>query len=121
MIYQASDSIMKSLENDTEQFVTYGYYGEMYRNISWIESQKRLTVEQYVRDYLLKLHKGDAILKLANINFEEFVDNIVLKYKKVLKFKFKVDAENLSIDDIFYLELERRSNCDNIMVNFSNR
>lgn len=121
LICQASDSIMKSLENDTEQFVTYGYYGEMYRNISWIESQKRLTVEQYVRDYLLKLHKGDAILKLANINFEEFVDNIVLKYKKVLKFKFKVDAENLSIDDIFYLELERRSNCDNIMVNFSNR
>lgn len=122
MQYNASICILTSLEQIPNQYMTFGYFGELYRNISWIENLKSgsFTLDEYIDSYFMKCVSFDELVKSTNVSYGDFRTHIKNKFL-VLCDRYKLDPDNISVDEYRYLYLEYlRLGCS-IMLNLINK
>lgn len=120
--YNASSNVLYSFEELKEPFVTFGYFGEFYRNIPWIENQTKdyFSLEEYIDEYFFKTVGFDDLLASTNIDKDKFKNNILRKLKN-LCIRYGINPEKVHIDEYRYLYLEYlRVGCS-IMLNLINK
>lgn len=118
--YAGSNSIMSSLEDVKEEYVTLGLIGELFRTLDFTETRNRFTIEEYVDEYYLPKNNAGSFISRYCDDFNAFRRRLIEKYKKVCV-RFGLNSEDMAIEDFFYLNLEYRANADNIMLNLINR
>lgn len=116
MPYAGSDAVFESIFNNTSKLFTYGYCGELLRNLPWIESRTSsyFTLKEYMDDFYLP----DAI-KAQIVNEDVYEQYIWDKLVRICK-HYNLDVNCIPNEDIFYLSLERRKSADSAMVNLVN-
>lgn len=116
--YAASDSIMKCFENLPNNVSTFGYGGELYRNLPWIENRKKdfFTAEEFVDEYYI----GGTQSHLMTSEIEGYRDRIVAKVKALCK-EYGFDPEHIDNKDNVYLLIEYRRYADTMLLNMMNQ
>ena len=114
--YAGSDAIMESIKNNPCQLFTFGYCGELLRNLSWIESRKKdfFTIDEYIDDFYVT----PSVIKEI-VNSDEYLHYIRAKQVKICE-HYHLDVNHIANEDIFYLSLERRKSADAVMLNLVN-
>lgn len=114
--YGGSKTILDSIKNNQCQLLTFGYCGELLRNLPWIESRKSgfFTIEEYLNDFYITPSTIKDI-----INPDVFYSYIKEKHLKICRI-YDLDPDHISNEDVFYLSLERRKSADSKMLNLVN-
>jgi len=121
MTYDASDKLFEGFENNSAVFVTFGYFGELYRNVKELEDVKNLTFDIFINDYYLKKGSAETMIPLLCYNYADFVKTIKVKYEKVLFSKTGHTSATFQPEDNICLMQEYRARADSQMLNFANR
>lgn len=117
-LYMASDKVFESFEKLKTKFITFGYFGELYRNLPWVELNHKtsFTVQEYIDEYYLT---KDATLYLKE-NLIEYKNHLIKKLNKICK-KYSLDPYNIPIEANQYFLFEYRKNADTRMLNLLNQ
>ena len=115
-IYGASNKVFESFETMTQNISTFGYGGELYRNLPWTENKK----EKYfsVEDFYEEFYKYKADYFCIE-NVPEFKSHILKKLNTICD-KYGLDPERIKMEDNFLFMLEYRKVADTIVMNFLN-
>lgn len=115
-VYAGSEAVFDSLERSSNQLVTFGYCGELMRNLPWIEGRKSkyFTLKEYLNEFYLPY-----IVKRQVVKSDEYEKHILNKLIRICRY-YHLDTEHISNEDIFYLSLERRKSADSHMLNLIN-
>lgn len=115
-IYGGTRSVIDMLMCLSENVSTFGYGGELYRNLPWIETMNRsyFTVEQFVDEY----YAPSGLLSSIK-NSGEFRDHILKKMKWVCE-KYGLSQNKIRKEDNVFFLLEYRKYADTRMLNFLN-
>lgn len=116
-VYAASDSIMKGFENLPNLISTFGYGGELYRNLPWIENRKKgfFTVEDFIDKYYIGLNP--ARISIKNVN--GYRERLIKKFNDICEI-YNLNPNHIENIDNIYLLLEYRSYADTKLVNLLN-
>lgn len=116
--YAASDSIMKSFENLPNNFSTFGYGGELYRNLTWIENRKKayFTAEEFVDEYYI----GGTMSRQLTGDIVGYRDRLIKKVSQ-LCLDYGINPMRIENKDNFYFMLEYRCYADTYIVNMMNQ
>lgn len=120
--YNASSCVYDSLEKVPNHYMVFGYFGELYRNLPWIENLQKdtFTINEYVDDYFMKQVSFERLIRSANISYIEFRDHIKQKMIKLCN-RYEINPERIHVDEYRYLYLEYlRVGCS-IMLNLVNK
>lgn len=116
-IYAANENMYKEFsENLNVDFIEYGYFGEIMRNVDWLEelAKENYTLDEFLESYY---YNNSAI---SNQTFkEEYTESIKKKLEKICK-KERLDKFKLSKNDFFRIHNYYRRRADTVMNNFSN-
>lgn len=114
--YAGSDATMESIIQSPCQLFTFGYCGELLRNLPWIESRDKdyFTLDEYINEFYLT----KDVLKSV-VESDKYFEYIRAKQIKICKY-YHLDINHIANEDIFYLSLERRKSADAAMLNFVN-
>ena len=114
--YAGSEAFVESLKDNPCKLATFGYCGELLRNLPWIESRKQdfFTLEEYLKEY----YYTDSTEKQV-VNAGEYRQHIWNKLLRICD-HYHLDKNHIANEDIFYLSLERRKSADASLVNFTN-
>lgn len=115
-VYAGSDAVIESIKDIPCKLFTYGYCGELLRNLPWIEARKKdyFTLDEYIDEFYVPKSVKDKIVQP-----EEYVNFIRNKQLRICKY-YHLDPNHIANEDIFYLSLERRKSSDAKMLNFIN-
>lgn len=116
--YAASNTIMKSFETLPNKISTFGYGGELYRNLPWIENRKNkyFTVEEFVDEYYI----GGTMSKELTANIIGYRDRLIEKIGKLCE-DYGLNPKRIDNKDNVYLLTEYRSYADTYMLNMMNQ
>lgn len=120
--YNASPFIYEALENVPNHYMTFGYFGELYRNLPWIENLKKncFTIDEYIDDYFMQQVSLERLVKSANIDYVEFRNHIRMKMVNLCN-RYGIDPDRINVEEYRYLYLEYlRVGCS-IMLNLVNK
>lgn len=120
--YNASSCVFESLEKVPNHYMTFGYFGELYRNLPWIENLQKdfFTIDEYVDDYFMQQVSFERLIRSANISYEEFREHIKQKMVSLCE-RYDINPNKISVDEYKYLYLEYlRIGCS-IMLNLVNK
>lgn len=115
-IYGGSNEIFDFFRKTKGQIITFGYGGELYRNLDWIENKKNkfFSIEDFINFYYVT---GDLLRMTKNVvGFKEHL------YKKLSWICQKYDLNPQKIPNeanIFFLQ-EYRKTADTHLLNFIN-
>lgn len=114
--YGGSDAIMESIKSNQCNLFTYGYCGELLRNLPWIETRKTnyFTLDEYINEFYVT----PAVIKEVK-SPENYISYIREKQLRICKL-YNLDPSHIANEDIFYLSLERRKSADSAMLNLVN-
>lgn len=118
--YAGSKNIMNSFEKIKEDFVTFGYLGEMFRSLPFTETHKKFTINEYIDEYYLPKNNAGAYIKKYCSDFGSFRQRLIKKYTAVCE-RYNLDPSIMKDEDFFYLNLEYRANADSLTLNLVNR
>lgn len=116
-IYAASDSIVKSLENLPNRISTFGYGGEFYRNLPWIERRKKhfFTAEEFVDEYYIY----NSNRRLTQ-DVKGYRDRLVGKIRRLCA-DYDLNPKKIDNKDNIYLLKEYRCYADTYLLNMINQ
>ena len=117
LIYNYNENIIHEFEYNLKlDFVEFGYFGEIFRNIEWLEEYPReeFSIEEIVDDFYVNIK-----LKYVLENFEMYRKHILDKLYKICINK-KLNPLNLCKDNFIKIHIEYRKSADTVMCNFSN-
>ncbi len=120
--YNASSFVYESLEKVPNHYMTFGYFGELYRNLPWIESMKKeyFTIDEYLDDYFMPLINFDSLVRSSNVSYDAFRDHMKTKMIKLCN-RYGMNPEKINQSEYRYLYLEYlRVGCS-IMLNLVNK
>lgn len=120
--YNASSCVFESLEKVPNHYMIFGYFGELYRNLSWIENMQKefFTIDEYVDDYFMQQVSFERLVRSTNVSYEEFREHIKEKMIK-LCIRYEINPNKINVDEYRYLYLEYlRVGCS-IMLNLVNK
>ncbi len=114
--YAGSGAIVESLKRNPCRLVTFGYCGELLRNLPWIESRENdsFTLKEYLTEFYLPEKVKQQVVDTEN--YEKHIWNKLLRICD----HYHLDINHIANEDIFYLSLERRKSADSALVNFVN-
>ena len=115
-VYAGSDDVMKFFENSQGNIITFGYAGELYRNLPWIENRKKnyFSIDEFIDEYYIT---GDVYEMSHNIpNYREHIKNKLLKICN----RYHLDPNHIANVDNFYFLLEYRKVADTKLLNLCN-
>lgn len=120
--YNASSCVYESLESIPNHYVTFGYFGELYRNLQWIENLQEdyISIDEYVDEYFIKQVGFEQLVRSTSISYEDFRAHIIQKMVK-LCVRYGINPKMISIKEYRYLYLEYlRVGCS-YMLNLINK
>lgn len=112
-LWGACECVVDFFENQEERICTQGYFGELYRNLTFIEGRKEnLSMEEFLNFYFTQ--EG-----YSGIDKERINDHIMRKLNKIAE-KYHIDKQHISSEDVFYFYLEYRKVADSVTMNYVN-
>lgn len=117
LIYNFNKNIIDSFESDIDvKFVEFGYFGEIFRNVDWLENfdGKSLDLAVFMQEFYIK----DALKKTLT-NYNRYYEFLEYKWRRICS-SLKIDPNQISKDDFQKLHLEYRKSADTVMLNFAN-
>lgn len=117
-LYSGSKDIYATFENIKNKIIFFGYYGEMYRNLDFIENLKKETfnIDEYIDEYLFTLFDTKEVLIKDIDSFRCFVKKQLIETCK----KWGINPDAITKQEEQYLSIERRSNSDSGYINWVN-
>ena len=114
--YGGSDAVLESLKNNPCKLFTFGYCGELLRNLPWIEERKKdfFTLDEYINEFYIT----PSVIKEVK-EPEVYISYIREKQLRICQL-YNLDPSHIANEDIFYLSLERRKSADSTMLNIMN-
>ena len=116
-IYGGSKEIFSFFRKLKGPICTFGYGGELYRNLDWMENRKKkyFSIEEFLDEYYIT---GDVLEIVKRVpNFRE---HLLDKLKRICK-KYGLDPHNIANEDNFFFLQEYRKTADTHLLNFVNR
>ena len=115
--YASSDSIIHSFENLPNLISTFGYGGELYRNLPWMENRKKpfFTVDEFVDEYYIG---GTQSWQMTN-KIPGYRERILSKVRKICEI-YGLDPNHINNEDNRHLLLEYRCYADTYILNMMN-
>lgn len=111
---------MSAFENLEERFLNIGCYGELYRNIEWIDSldSTYFTLDSFLDNFYIEQKLDTTIL-----NYLEYRKHLKSKIKKLIKNYDGCiyEQEKISKEYFTFLNFERRKNADSSVINLLNQ
>ena len=120
--YNASSCIFEALEKVPNHYMTFGYFGELYRNLPWIENSTKdyFTIDEYIDEYFMQQVSYEQLVRTANVSYEDFREHIKRKMLSLCD-RYGLNPERIKNDEYRYLYLEYlRVGCS-IMLNLVNK
>jgi hypothetical protein len=117
LIYGASNNIFESFENmESTEFIDFGYFGENFRNIPWIENIKGdiFTLNQYLDDFYI-----NSDLQLMLPNYKVYRDSLYNRYYTFC-LNNSIDPDCILKNQFQILHNEYRKVADSRLLNFTN-
>lgn len=117
-LYSGSADIFGSYENIKNKSILFGYYGEIYRNLDFVNNltKDEFTIDEYIDNYLYKLFDPKEII----IPDEEAFRNHVKQKLISICEKWGIDPSHISKEKEVYLSMERRAEGDTLLINWVN-
>jgi hypothetical protein len=117
--YSASPAVMQSYEGIKERIVFLGFYGELYRNLPYVEnsSNDAFTIDQLINNYLIE---GDIRHVIGRQKYDLFLIHLRSQLAKLLK-PFLTSDGLLPRDLFIALERSKRFNNDSLQINLLNQ
>ena len=117
--YSASPAVMQSYEGIKERIVFLGFYGELYRNLPYVEnsSNDAFTIDQLINNYLIE---GDIRHVIGRQKYDLFLIHLRSQLAKLLK-PFLTSDGLLPRDFFIALEQSKRFNNDSLQINLLNQ
>lgn len=114
--YGGSEGVLESINNNPCDLFTFGYCGELLRNLPWIEVRQKpfFTLDEYISEFYVTPSVLNEIEKP-----EEYIAYIRNKQIRICEM-YNLNPNHIANEDIFYLSLERRKSADSIMLNLVN-
>lgn len=115
-IYGGSNDVMNFFENCQGDIMTFGYTGELYRNLPWIENRKTesFSIDEFIDEYYIT---GEVYNMSKQIpNYRNHIKNKLLKICN----RYHLDPNNINNADNFYFLLEYRKVADSKLLNLAN-
>lgn len=108
--------VFKELEQLSEDFIEYGYFGEPFRNVDWIEHRKRKTfsLDEFLDDFYI----NSEVYPVVN-NWKKYRGTIKENFLEICKFE-GLDPTKLNTFGFQILHNEYRKNADKEMLNLTN-
>lgn len=118
LIYSGSSDIFTSFENINSLSTLFGFYGEIYRNLDFINnlSKEDFTIDEYIDNYLYRLFDPKEIIIPDGASFRSYLKNQLISICE----KWGIDPNHISKEQEVYLSLERRAEGDTRMINWIN-
>ena len=115
-IYGGSKDIHLFFRQLKGPVITFGYGGEMYRNLDWIENRKKdfFTIDNFIDEYYITGDIRDFVKGVPG--FREHLSN---KLKQICK-KYNLDPQHIRNEDNLYFLQEYRKTADTTLLNFIN-
>lgn len=120
--YNASSCVYESLENIPNHFITFGYFGELFRNIPWIENLNKeyFTIDEYIDDYFMLVVSYERLVRSSNISYDKFRQHIKAKMLRLCN-RYGLNPDKISVDEYRYLYIEYIRLGESIMLNLVNK
>lgn len=115
-VYSASADVMNYYENSQGNIMTFGFGGELYRNLPWIENRTKtyFNVDEFIDEYYIT---GDAKLMTQDIpNYREHIKKKIIKLCE----RYNLNPSHIDNVDNFYLLVEYRKTADSKILNLVN-
>lgn len=114
--YAGSKEVNESIINTPCDHFTYGYCGELFRSLPWIESRTKpfFTIDEYAEEFYVPQKLKNEIVEVG-----EYMSYIKNKISIICE-HYLLDPNHIPNEDIFYLSLERRKSADSVMLNHVN-
>lgn len=115
-VYAGSDDVMKFFENTQGDIMTFGYIGELYRNLTWIENRKKnyFSIDEFIDEYYIT---GETYEMSKNIpNYRKHIKDKLLKICN----RYDLNPNHITNADNFYFLLEYRKVADTKLLNLAN-
>lgn len=115
-VYSASADVMNYYENSQGNIMTFGFGGELYRNLPWIENRTKsyFNVDEFIDEYYIT---GDA--KLMTQDIPHYREHIKKKIIKLCE-RYNLNPSHIDNVDNFYLLVEYRKTADSKILNLVN-
>lgn len=112
----AGANIFSELENIDVDFIEYGYFGEPFRNVDWIENKKNgdFSLDHFLDDFYINTSARHIV-----DDFGAYRDGIRNSFIKICE-QNGLGYNKLTLENFQILHNEYRKNADNIMLNLSN-
>ncbi|BDF55662.1 MULTISPECIES: hypothetical protein [Butyricimonas] len=118
-VYSSSNHVMSAFENLEERFLNVGYYGELYRNIDWIDSFKSHTfsLNAFLDNYYMEKNLNTTI-----DDCNKYRLHLKNKIHDILKL-YDISSEEELVDKDYFtiLSFEKRKGSDSSMINYINQ
>ena len=117
-LYSGSKDIYATFETIKNKIIFFGYYGEMYRNIDFIENLKKdtFTIDEYIEKYLYTLFDSKEIIVKDVDRFRKRIKEKLISTCN----KWGINPLSIKSADEQYLSMERRNNGDSGYINWVN-
>ncbi len=107
------DCVMDFFEEQKEKICTQGYFGEMYRNLPYIEEKNTsITLEELMTYYFSQSGYNGVD--------QEIINEHVKKKLQWVANKYQIDTQHIQPEDVFYFYLEYRKVADSVTMNYVN-
>ncbi len=114
-VYGGSN-IFSEMEKNKNDFIEYGYFGEPFRNVEWIENQGKVTFS--LDDFLNDFYYNKSVLESFE-NTSDHYQGIKNAFVNVCNIN-NIDPKSINLRDFQILHNEYRKNADKIMLNLTN-
>lgn len=117
LIYAGSKNVFGALENIKTEFIDFGYFGEPYRNVPWIDQLKSdtFTINEFIDDFYI--YKP---LKTSITNYTQYRNHLKDKFLYLCEMK-NLNPNKLTKIDFQVLHNVYRKGADTMLLNLMNR
>jgi len=117
-LYAGSDAIFNGYITIDSKSIFFGYFGEMYRNLDFINKLQSdyFSIDYYIDNYLMPMTDPKEIIINDMASFKRYLRNQLLSVCE----KWNLNPDHISNNDEVYLSLERRLEGDSRLVNWIN-
>ncbi|SHK68228.1 hypothetical protein SAMN02745216_03898 [Desulfatibacillum alkenivorans DSM 16219] len=116
-IYNASNNFFREFENNKDtDFIEFGYFGEIFKNVPWIEDMRKdyFDVNEYIDEYYI-----DKNLIKMFPHYLQYRKHIENKIRSTCE-KNNIDCMLISKNEFQILNNEYRKGADVKLLNFAN-